>query len=385
MPAVRRFALLLGGLAAIACGRPPLVRLAPAPAESALDSTGLATTVFLIGDAGSSQPGDRVLAELTRQGKAAKRGSAIVFLGDNVYPAGIPPDTADAYPEARRRLLDQAVVAESTGLRVIFVAGNHDWDRQRKTGGTTIRRQATLLRHYADSTRARVEFQPEAGCPGPAITPIGTRVRLVAIDTPWWLQERLQPGTSHCGGATEALVLDSLRRTFAVDESRITIAVGHQPIESNGEHGGYHPWIQYLLPLVPTPMARWAWVPIGWIYPLGRRLFHHPQDLTSRLNGSLRSALEGTFSVRAPLIYAAGHEHSLEVIRRGPGRYYLISGAGTEEHETAVGRGDSTAFSSSRPGFMRVDVFAGNRVRLGVTVIDAERRPREIFQAWLKE
>ncbi len=392
MSAVRRSRAFLLTVAIAGCGGRPGVVLAPAPVEPALDTTALATTLFLIGDAGHVGPGDRVIAELTRQGQAARRGATIVFLGDNVYPAGIPDETSASYPEARRRLYAQAKLAETTGLRVIFVPGNHDWDRQGEAGWAAVQRQDRLLRRFADSTGSQVELQPRAGCPGPTVTPIGARVRLVAIDTPWWLHGKARPGReppgtprSDCAIDTEAGVLDSLRQIYRTTDGRMTVTVGHHPLVSHGEHGGFHPRIQYLLPVVPTPIARWAWLPIGWIYPLARRLVGNPQDLAGRANRTMREAIEGTFSDRAPFIYAAGHDHSLEVIRRGPNRFYLVSGSGTEEHQTAVGSGDSTAFSSSRPGFMRLDVFVDGRVRVGVTAIDEARQPREIYQAWLKQ
>ncbi|MCC7133218.1 MAG: metallophosphoesterase [Gemmatimonadales bacterium] len=390
MPVVRRFwpAALL---AAAGCGgRAPLV-LEPAPSGGPV-----AASLFLIGDAGATTASDRVLVELRRQGRAAPRGSTIVFLGDNVYPRGIPEDTAADYPEARRRLLVQAALADSTGLRVIFVPGNHDWDRHRPTGWAQIQRQERLLRDYATQNRVAVELQPRGGCPGPVTTDLPGSIRLVAIDTQWWLHTGPRPGRATdavvrtlpdpdpaCGVTTEAAFLDSLRRVNAAAD-RVTVLVGHHPLASHGEHGGHHPWIQYLFPLVPTPIAPWAWLPIGWIYPLGRRLVGHRQDLIGAANQAMRRALEGTFSDRSPFIYAAGHDHSLEVMRQGPGRFYLVSGSGMERHQSAVGRGDSTAFASSRPGFMRVDVLEDQRVSVEVTVIDESNQPRGVYRAWLR-
>ncbi len=376
MPVVRQLLAALA-LGAAGCAGKNRVLLTPA-----LESEGeVRSSVFLVGDAGAARPGDRVLAELSHQAKVAPRGSAVVFLGDNAYPRGIPDSLDPGYPEARRRLLAQAAVADSSGLRVIFVPGNHDWDRHGEAGWVQIQRQGALLRAYASDRKVAVELQPAGGCPGPVLTEVGG-FRLVAIDTQWWLQSGPKPGPS-CAIGTEAAFLDSLRRIHAGRSDRPTIMIGHHPLESHGEHGGHAPWLQYLFPLVPTPIAKWAWLPIGWIYPLGRRLIGHPQDLAGPKNRRMRALLEGTFSDESPFIYAAGHDHSLEVIRRGPGRYYLVSGAGIEHHQTAVGRGDSTAYASSAPGFIRVDMMADHRVRLTVTIVDAQARPRRDFGAWL--
>ena len=391
MPVARRWAAAALGAAVVGCAAGARIELAPV-----IDPGGkVATSVFLVGDAGAAGPGDRVLAELVRQARLAPPQSTVVFLGDNVYPRGIPEDTAAGFPEARRRLLAQAAVADSSGLRVIFVPGNHDWDRQREPGWAQIQRQGRLLHDYAADRKVAVELQPAGGCPGPVVTDLGL-VRLVAVDTQWWLHSGSRPGRAtdqvarsmpdqslRCSITTEVGLLDSLRVIHASSADRVTIMVGHHPLESHGEHGGHHPWIEYLLPLVPTPIARWAWLPIGWIYPLGRRLVGDRQDLVGAENRRMRRAIEGTFSAQSPFIYASGHDHSLEVIRRGPGRFILVSGSGIEHHQTAVGRGDSTAFSSPAPGFMRVDLMADRRIRLDVTLIDQDQVPRQGFAAWL--
>lgn len=396
MPVVRRcWPLLSLGLLG-GCNSRSLLVLAPAPGEMALDTATVATTLFLVGDAGYASPTDRVLLEVGRQGVRAKRASAIVFLGDNVYPRGVPADTAATFETARDRLYTQAALSGATGLPVIFVPGNHDWDRQGEAGWASIQRQDLLLRRYADSTHQPVRLAPQAGCPGPEVLAVGP-VRLVALDTPWWLHRHSRPGhapsgmlqtmpdpTTQCSVETEAGVMSSLTKIHSFADRRITVTVGHHPLESHGEHGGHHPWLQYLFPFVPTPVAGWAWLPIGWLYPLGRKLIGHPQDLAGKRNQAMRAAIEGTFQPGSPFIYASGHDHSLEVIRRGT-RYYLVSGAGTEDHQSAVGRGDSTAFRSPRPGFMRVDVLTTGRVRLGVTVLDLTGVPHETYSAWLKD
>ncbi|MFN0181766.1 MAG: metallophosphoesterase [Gemmatimonadales bacterium] len=396
-PVVRWLGVAGGLLAQVGCGGAPGVVLAPAPAAAALDSAAIETTVFLVGDAGHATPADRVLAEVGRQGQLAPRSSLIVFLGDNVYPRGIPADTAASYLEARDRLFVQARLAPLTGLRIIFIPGNHDWDGQGPAGWINVQHQGRLLKRFADSTGAKVELLPEAGCPGPVPVDIGTRLRLVAIDTHWWLHGHGRPGReppglraqlpdpdTRCPVTTKDAVVGALREIHARGDGRVAVLVGHHPLRSSGEHGGYYPWTRYLFPLVPTPFAPWLWLPLGWIEPLGRKLLGHPQDFAGRANREMRSAIEATFSPTAPLIYAAGHDHSLEVGRQGPDRFFLVSGSGTENHQSAVGRGDSVAFRSASPGFARVDLMRDGRVRIGFTTL-TDGRIEESYHAWLKE
>ncbi|MEZ4455101.1 MAG: metallophosphoesterase [Gemmatimonadales bacterium] len=393
MTVVRRAGLVLAlAGAAVGCAR-PFLSLGPAPDDGAGP---VIASVFLVGDAGSVQPGDRILAELIRQGREAPRSSTVVYLGDNVYPRGIPPRTDPGYPEAERRLFRQAAVADSTGLALLFLPGNHDWDRQGPDGWAQIQREGALLAEYAASRPVRIRLAPAGGCPGPEVVSVVPGLRLVAIDTQWWLHEDPRPGRApeeylsrlpdrsvRCQAETEQAFVDALTAVNHDGSGGVSLVVGHHPLESHGEHGGYHPWPQWLFPRVPTPLAGWAWAPIGWLYPLGRRLVSHPQDLNGAANRAMRAAIEGTFAPGSPLAYASGHDHSLEVIRRGS-RFLLVSGSGSEHHQSAVGRGDSTAYSASRPGFMRLDLMADERVRIVVTELSGAGRIEEGFRAWLK-
>src|SRR5687768_9075238 len=141
MRAGRDILLLAACLASAQCLGGTKISLEPAPLADSIRARDVILSLFLIGDAGSLNDGDAVIMELIRQGKKSAPGSAIVFLGDNVYPRGIPAETASTYQEARRRLLAQASIADSTNKRVIFIPGNHDWDRQRATGWQQVQRQ----------------------------------------------------------------------------------------------------------------------------------------------------------------------------------------------------------------------------------------------------
>src|ERR1051326_2874877 len=63
----------------------------PPPSPAPIPVAERTVSLFLIGDAGKpDSAGDAVLAELAHQTAAAPRGSAILFLGDNLYPRGLP-------------------------------------------------------------------------------------------------------------------------------------------------------------------------------------------------------------------------------------------------------------------------------------------------------
>src|SRR5213075_968007 len=86
----------------------------------------------------------------------------------------------------------------------------------------------------------------------------------------------------------------------------------------------------------------------------------------------------------APLVYAAGHEHSLQVFEgeRGP-RYLVVSGLGSHEKAMPVGRAWNSLFAHSNsetPGFVTLDVLRDGRVRLGV--VEATRDAPDGREIW---
>ena len=100
------------------------------------------------------------------------------------------------------------------------------------------------------------------------------------------------------------------------------------------------------------------------------------QDLRGPKNRRMVKAIRRAYleSGTRPLIHAAGHDHSLQVLRgsdevsaggRDP-HYNLVSGAGSWEKLQAVGDGGDTLFAHEHTGFMVVDFMKDGSVFLQV-------------------
>lgn len=345
----------------------------------------VASTLLLIGDAGNPAPGgEPVLDALTRMAAAAPGRTTVVFLGDNVYPRGMPDSLSPDRPEAERRLRDQIAAVRAAAVPGIFIPGNHDWAKHAATGWDAIRRQEAVIR----GAGGPVVLLPGKGCPGPAVVDVGARVRLVLLDTQWWLHggPKPEPPDTTCMPDTESGVADSVRGALRSAGERTVIVAGHHPLESAGAHGGHFGWKDHLFPL--RKVASWLWVPlplIGSIYPLARQHGVSGQDLSGADNRRMRAALEEAFRPRAPLVYVSGHEHALQVFQPGHLPYVLVSGAGILGHEGPVGWHADTRFASSSAGFMRLDVLDDGRVRLGVWTVDDDGGAVEGFSMWLEQ
>jgi len=99
------------------------------------------------------------------------------------------------------------------------------------------------------------------------------------------------------------------------------------------------------------------------------------QDMSGALNRRMREALAGVFTKHPPLVYAAGHEHNLQVLKGRETPYLLVSGAGAFGHLTPAHDTPATLFARTASGFMRVDVDKNGEARLAVVVVPGRGRP----------
>jgi hypothetical protein len=327
-----------------------------------LEPQEIETTLFLIGDAGEPDPRiyPRSLDSLKRQAAEAPGRSIIVFLGDNVYPNGVPLDSTLTWPDARRRLADQ-MAAVPPGARAIFVPGNHDWNQGGPYGLYAVRLEERMITSLANGRDIRM--LPGNGCPGPTAMELG-RLRLIGLDTQWWLHEFIIRDEKSTCNTDPGVVTQTLRSLVeSIQPGRVVITVGHHPLMTGGEHGGY----------------------CGITGPF-RRLGGNAQDILSGLNRTMRDSLEAAFKVKPPLLYAAGHDHNLQVMKGAPNVQYLaVSGAGSEDKAAcAVYLRESYYVSQHRSGFMRVDILKDKGVLLSVFDFSSRGVPGAPFSRWLE-
>ncbi|WP_284352238.1 metallophosphoesterase family protein [Roseisolibacter agri] len=367
-------------LACITVGASCRPRIPPALGAEPLGD--VQTTVLLIGDAGD--PGrharagaEPVLRALARAASERADRTTVVFLGDNVYDDGVPPEEGSPGHARAESILRRQLTAEDgipPVVRRIFVPGNHDWNdhgrRRDPRGADRVRAQRDVLRRLDGSGAATLS--PPASCPGPEVHDVGPRLRLVALDSEWWLQ----PGGG-AGACTESGVphdsassVDALRAATATAGDRHVVVVAHHPLLTGGEHGGHCT----------------RWLSLCSI----KRLFSggNWQDTPSRANARMRQAITAALRDRPALLYAAGHDHTLQVLRGTGGsapaaRYLAVSGAGIYGNQSQVKCLDESLAAIRAPGFMRLDVRADGSARLTVLTVDRDGNATERARVWL--
>ncbi len=343
--------------------------------------------VLLIGDAGAPfKKNDKnpaqasVLKALEYFAGFIPDRTAIVFLGDNIYKKGLPDESvpSSALDEdcqgracAEKRIDAQINAVKGSGARGIFVPGNHDWH---SSGGKGWKRIRNLDKYIADAGKnmqVNIDLVPDNGCPGPVTVPLSgneLEISLMALDTQWWLHDFKKPARednpSHCDQVTETEVIESIKKRIeeSTNLKRPILLASHHPLKSYGQHGGYYSSGDLIRPLYLIEQI------------FRKSIFAGRQELHNAVYKNMRVKIESalqTYSgkVKTPMIYAAGHDHSLQIIDDQKGILHLVSGAGSAWKATRVGKGEGTLFSHTNKksgGFIAVDYLQSGEVRLAV-------------------
>ncbi len=397
----RRKAAALGAAALLiqACGAGLYVRpqLAAGCAACLAATEDLDARLVLIGDTGEYKPQHPNYALLAREARRNPNRTLILFLGDNVYPRGMPADTE---AELEDRLASEVVLQQQidavrfTGARAVLLPGNHDWDRSGARGQERVLAQQEFIERHAYP--GDIRLRPRDACPGPVTVDIGIRVRVVLTDSQWLLTPPAQRRGTRCEWGPEgagqiydpadnADVYAKLREIIASSTDKDLVFATHHPLRTRGPHGGYVSLKHWIFPL--TGFRSWLWLPVPLLYPALRYgVKRSDQDLVGTQNSLMVEALLEVYTStsKQPLIAAAGHEHALQVFEEpGTALYHLVSGGGVKHEPT--GRTDRSLFKHAAVGLMVLDYFTDGRVGLRVLEPRGVGEAEEVSSMWLAE
>lgn len=327
--------------------------VAECPAQQA--DTSVAHTLFLIGDAGEPYVKHGPLGKVLRREIAtAGKNSTVLFLGDNVYPTGLPEKDSKKYPLAEQALQTQVDFVQGLETNSIFIPGNHDWDQWGKDGLEYIINQQQWIDSLQDN---RITMLPRNGCPGPVQIPLTNKSILVILDTQWFLHKWRKPKDSAlCNATTRREALRLVEDIFKNNPGKRILVAAHHPLITYGEHGGVFTWKAHIFPL--EEITDYLYIPlpiIGSLYPLYRKCFGHRQDTAHPVYRKFSEPLQ-TIMARYPgSVYIAAHEHALQYIIKDS-THFIVSGSGAKT-EFVRNKGDAV-FARDIRGFTVLFIHA---------------------------
>ncbi|RAU82001.1 metallophosphoesterase [Pontibacter arcticus] len=343
-------------------------------------------SVAMIGDVGAfatdgSDPILRMLDNWQVQNSGHK--ATVVFLGDNLYPVGLPAENTKHRQKAEERLDLLTDKLKQFNSRSIFMSGNHDWNKGRKNGYQQMLRQENYITQRMGNPEA---FLPANGCPGPHAIQLAEGLLLVVINTQWWVQRGEKPLGSAYNCAIESIEqfyveLNTLLRRNA--HQRVLIAA-HHPLYSNAQHGGKFTVRQHIFPLLAANKRFLIPLPIfGSLYPFYRQLFGAAEDMSHRRYKRMRKRLLRIFSRYSNIVYIAGHDHNLQhfEVRKN---HFLVSGAGSKT--AFVTKGGKATFTVEQLGFFVFNYYSNGQLWMEARVAD-EKSPEGLvaFRKELKQ
>ncbi|MGM0739118.1 MAG: metallophosphoesterase [Bacteroidota bacterium] len=288
-------------------------------------------SLFLVGDAGDAtlDPLSGTLRAMSKKLAEVDTSGAVVFLGDNIYPDGLPPEDSGRRPEIDERLLAQIEIVKDFAGPVYFIPGNHDWASSGKDGLEYIRRQEDFVEEHMDRGNT---FLPDNGYPGPVSVTLVNKdetpgmdysIGLILMDTHWWIHphEKPMPEGAETEDQAKEIVLNNLTEQMQQFKDDELVFSAHHPLYSFGRHGSKFPLKTHLVPPI-----------FGSAYALYRNIWGYPQDISHKHYSRMKEGILEAASENRSTIFTAGHEHSLSFIpveENGKQFHQIVSGSGT--------------------------------------------------------
>ncbi|MBJ2174768.1 metallophosphoesterase [Aureibaculum sp. A20] len=296
-------------------------------------------TFYLIGDAGNSEIGTSSIALQSFKNEISKasKNSTVIFLGDNIYPKGMPNEDDKNRAFAEHQLNVQTSAVENFKGNTIFIPGNHDW----YSGVKGLKRQED----YIEEILGAQTFLPENGCPIEKVD-IDESTVLIVIDGEWYLTDWDKHPTINddCEIRTRNKFFEEFEGLIKKSQGKTTLVAIHNPMFSNGPHAGQFDFKSNLKPL---PI-------LGSLKNLIRKTSGiSPADTQNKNYNYLIKRIVTLAQENDKVIFVSGHEHNLQYLKKD-NLPQIISGSGSKNTAT---RNVSAEFTSSDSGYAILDVF----------------------------
>src|SRR6218665_101044 len=320
-----------------------------------IDSSKIEHTFFLIGDAGNAdeEKAKLTLQALENQLEKSGKNATLLFLGDNIYPVGMPADKSNPnYPLAELKLTNQLLLAKNFKGKTIFIPGNHDW----YSGLKGLENQAKFVTEY---TKDKKSFLPRKSC-GIEELKIDKNTILITIDTQWFLEDWDKvPGINDdCDIKTRDAFFEELESLLNKNQVKIKIIAMHHPLMSGGTHGGHFSFKKQLFPFesdFPLPVIG------SFINLLRKTSGRSPQDLLNKQYQILTKRVTALLQGQDKIVVVSGHDHNLQYMEKD-NIVQIISGAGSKsEAAKAIGPND---FSYGGNGYATLNIMKNSEIQI---------------------
>ncbi len=329
-------------------------------------------TFYLVGDAGLSPMGGMSDALATFQNylkNEKKSGNYTIYLGDNIYPAGMDIEGHPRRKESENMINAQHKAVSDYKGQTIFIPGNHEWYNNGVIG---VAREENYVEALFPDEDA---FRPSNGCPLESID-VSDNIQLIVIDTQWFLEDWDKSPTINekCDIKTREKFFIELQLELEKSQNKMIVFAMHHPMFTNGNHGGYFALEKHLYPTqkkIPLPILS------SLVVQIRSQGGVSVQDRYNELYNNFMTRLQQLTKNNKRLVFVSGHDHNLQYIEK-EGFHQIVSGAGSKESYAATG--EDGFFSTGKQGFSVLDVFDDGSSWVRYFVKGENYEPELLFQ-----
>ncbi len=348
-------------------------------------------TMYLIGDAGNSSKDEvaPAIKLLETKLKTADKNSSVIFLGDNIYPNGMPRKSeGKEYDLAKHRIDVQLDILKDYDGRILFLPGNHDW---KENGLKGLKRQEKYIEKHLNKGILEKDdwnnyFLPDRGCGDPQVIEINDQLVLVILDSQWFLTDwdkepEINDGCEIKSRKEFKFHFEEIVRKYR--NKNVVIAM-HHPLFSYGPHAGYATAKEHLFPLTQVNKNLYIPLPIvGSFATMLRGTIGVKGDLNHLKYKEFIASIMAGASKNGSYIFASGHEHNLQYIFEN-NQHQIVSGSGSKLSPVAKGKG--AEFGYGHAGISQIDFYEDGSAWLKFWITD-DNAPdgKLVFQKKIKD
>ena len=329
---------------------------------------------YLIGDAGLGASENETLKafESFVDGKDTKE-DYVIYLGDNIYPSGLPKKDEKGRASAEEQLDAQVNVSRFFDGKILFIPGNHDWYSDGLKG---LKRQEEYVEDKLDDNEA---FQPENGCAIEEID-VSEEITLLVLDTEWYIENWDKHPTinDECDIKTREDFMLEIEGELKKNNEKTIIIAMHHPAFTYGLHGGYFNLNKHIYAAdnnIPLPVLA------SLVTLLRSQGGVSPQDRYNNRYNELMKRLVTMARDNDRVVFVSGHEHVLQYIENKDIKQ-IVSGSGSKDAPVALGKGSLFAYGGK--GFAVLEVLKDGSSNIHYYKAD-EGKPERMFSKVVHE
>ncbi|PHN03642.1 BamA/TamA family outer membrane protein [Flavilitoribacter nigricans] len=313
--------------------------------------TDLQQRVFILGNFADIPDKSEFLTQLERIFNTSSAPFTLVLNGDMVSQKVKKEGAADQL--APLHAVIDLVNRHPEGT-LVMVPGDRDWNAGQRGGEKSVVRLEDDIKDYWDDMDGdRFHWAGDNACPGPEDYEVAEGLVIAAINTQWWNHpyDKPQEADAECDGLTADNLKEAIDDIIEENRDKNLLIVGHHPIVSLGNYGGYFSLWDQLSPLPVIGSFRTAY------HANAGNQF----DLANPRLQVYINLMETLLHAHDNLIYASGHEVNQQILTFG-NNYLVNSGAPTKAKFATSNK--NTVYSAAEAGIMELDYAADGQVEV---------------------